>query len=232
MARQLKILSICCGAGLWDSVWLDRGHDVVMGCEVSATKRRMYEAYTGASPSSWITHDIRNLAWEVRGMEFDGIIAGIPCQSRSSLANMVEPKFGDLLSDLTRVINAVRYRWLLLENVKPLDTSGIVAHTLRCIEMNAMHYDLKYPQNRPRFFMHTENIRPIDPLRIGSVDDLVAYPCVAGRLYGPTRMAILQGHREFADLDFPSHQLQEALADGVHRGTAQAWLPACEGVSA
>jgi len=225
---HLRILSVCCGAGLWDSVWLDRGHEVVPGCEISPVKRRMYEAYTGARPSSWLCHDIRALPGLVHGQEFDGVIAGIPCQSRSTLAHITPPKFGDLLPDLIRVINAVRYRWLLLENVAELDTGGVVAQRLTCTPMNAMHYDLAYPQNRVRFFMHTMNISAEPPLRSGSVDDLVAYPCVAGRLYGPKRMAILQGHKAFAEMEFPSHQLQEGLADGVHRGTAQAWLASCE----
>ena len=58
----------------------------------------------------------------------------------------------------------------------------------------------------------------------------MAYSVVAGRIYGPKRGARLQGWPEFADLAgrFPCVQMKEALADGVPRGLADAWIRSIE----
>ena len=53
---------------------------------------------------------------------FDGVIGGDPCQSHSSLANLVrakglEPSFPDLTPEFERVVNAARPVWFLRENV-------------------------------------------------------------------------------------------------------------------
>ena len=53
---------------------------------------------------------------------FDGIIGGDPCQSHSSLANLVrakglEPSFPDMTPDFQRVIEEARPAWFLRENV-------------------------------------------------------------------------------------------------------------------
>lgn len=53
---------------------------------------------------------------------FDGVIGGDPCQSHSSLANLVrakglETRFGDLSSEYKRIVEEARPRWFLRENV-------------------------------------------------------------------------------------------------------------------
>ena len=53
---------------------------------------------------------------------FDGVIGGDPCQSHSSLANLVrakglEPSFPDLTPEFQRVIEEAQPRWFLRENV-------------------------------------------------------------------------------------------------------------------
>jgi len=53
---------------------------------------------------------------------FDGIIGGDPCQSHSSLANLVrakglEPSFPDMTGDYQRVVEETRPAWFLRENV-------------------------------------------------------------------------------------------------------------------
>ncbi len=54
--------------------------------------------------------------------KFDGIIGGDPCQSHSSLANLVrakglEPSFPDLGPEYERCVNEARPAWFLRENV-------------------------------------------------------------------------------------------------------------------
>ena len=54
--------------------------------------------------------------------KFDGIIGGDPCQSHSSLANLVrakglEPSFPDMTPECQRVVEEARPAWFLRENV-------------------------------------------------------------------------------------------------------------------
>jgi hypothetical protein len=218
----VKILSLCCSAGLWDRVWKDAGHMVVPGCEIDPVKRRMYEIYCDSPRRDWVAHDIAHVAERLRGERFDGIIAGIPCQTRSRLNGCARAsKLVDLLPALADILARIPHTWALLENVAALDLPGMKA--ARC---DAMHY-AKPHQSRVRWFTHSDNVHPPPPLYAGDAESLVAYPCVAGRLYGPRRAGVLQGHPTFHHLPFHAHQLQEALADGVHRGTAEAWIPYC-----
>lgn len=211
----MKILSLCTSAGLWDRAWIDAGHDVVAGCEVMPHKRAMYEAFCGGKH---LCNDIRDLPSIVRGEQFDGVIGGIPCQSFSKLKSIRDPKFPNLTDEAVAVLEAVSFDWFLFENVVKLQIPG-GAHTM----LNAMHYQVPH-QSRERWFTHSPDIAPAPKLFTGSVDDLVAYPVVAGRIYGPKRGAVIQGWPSFATLQFPCVQLQEALADGVARGVAEAWI--------
>lgn len=216
----MRILSLCTSAGLLDRAWIDAGHEVVAGCEIAPHKRAIYQAFCGGKH---LAHDIRDLADLVRGQHFDGIIGGIPCQSFSKLRSIRDAKFPDLTEPAQAVLDACSWDWFLFENVARLPLRG-ATHTM----MNAMHYG-KPHQSRVRWFTHSPNITPAPAPYRGSVDDLVAYPVVAGRIYGPKRGAVLQGWPEFASLtQFPCVQLQEALADGVPRGLAEAWIRGIE----
>lgn len=59
------------------------------------------------------------------------------------------------------------------------------------------------------------------------MDDLVAYPVVMGRVYGPKRGAVLQGYPAASALKFPCVQLQHGLADAVPYPLALAWARQC-----
>jgi hypothetical protein len=197
--RKLRILSLCTSAGLWDRAWIEAGHEVIAGCEIEAHKRSMYEAFCGGSH---LCHDIRDLPDLVRGEKFDGVIGGIPCQSFSKLRSIRDPKFPDLTAEAIAVLEAIECDWFLFENVAKLAIPG-ASHTM----LNAMHYGRPH-QSRVRWFTHSNNISPGEKLFHGSVDDLVAYPVVAGRIYGPKRGAAIQGWPEFAKLtQFPCVQL-------------------------
>ena len=94
LGATLRVLSLCTSAGLWDKAWLEAGHQVIPGCEIMPHKRAMYEAFCGGTH---LCEDLANLPPIIRGQHFDGIIGGIPCQSRSKLRAIREPKFPDLL---------------------------------------------------------------------------------------------------------------------------------------
>ena len=211
----MRVLSLCASAGLWDRAWIEAGHEVVAGCELMGHKRAIYAEFCGGEP---LCHDIHDLPDIVRGEHFDGVFGGIPCQSFSKLKAMRAPKFPDLTAAALEVLDAVKFEWFVFENVAKLNIAG-ATHT----RLDAMHYARPH-QSRPRWFTHSRNIAPLGPTFSGGVDDLMAYPIVAGRLYGPKRGAVLQGWPEFAKLKFPCVALQEAPADGVARGVADAWI--------
>lgn len=214
----MRVLSLCTSAGLWDKAFQDFGHEVVPGCEIMPHKRAMYRAYVGGPEH--LCHDLADLPALVQGEHFDLIIGGIPCQTRSRTAAMRTPKFPDLLPQLLKVLEALPGVPYLLENVAPLDIPGA-----RKVCLDAMNFDSPH-QSRRRWFTFSEGLVIPAGQYPGTVDELMAYPAVAARIYGPKRGAVLQGHRDFALLDFPCAQLQEALADGVPYGLAQGWIRA------
>ncbi|HXP59723.1 MAG TPA: DNA cytosine methyltransferase [Dongiaceae bacterium] len=217
----MKILSLCTSAGLWDRAWIEAGHQIIPGCEIMPHKRAMYEVFCGGTH---MCHDLADLPPMIRGHHFDGIIGGIPCQSRSKLRAIREAKFPDLLPLTMAVLNACTWDWCLLENVSPLDIPAFSKSRL-----NAMHYAQPH-QSRERWFTFSPNLTPPRRIFEGDVDDLLAYSVVAGRIYGPKRGSRLQGWPEFMSLAgaFPCVQMQEALADGVPRGLADAWIRSIE----
>ena len=211
-----KILSLCTSAGLFDKVFTDAGYDIIPGCEIVDYKRQMY--YTFCQNKKHLCYDIKDLPEIVKGQVYDGVIGGIPCQSRSILKSTNMPKFPDLLPETLAVLSAISYSWAIFENVRPLDIPGFVS-----FKMDAMNYGQPH-QSRPRHFTVSPGLTRCPEIFKGTVDSLLAYPGVYGRLYGPKRGAVLQGFSSFSTLAFPCPQLQEALADGVPRCLSEAWL--------
>lgn len=200
--------------GMMDRAYMDAGFDVVPGCEIDPEMREMYRLLCGGRP---LVNDIADLPRRIRGMRFDGIIGGPPCQARSSLRAMRSPKFPDLTPHVARVLAACRWHFYKFENVVPLDL--LLAKTAL---LNAMHFYRPH-QSRPRWFTFSGNLTPPRGRYHGDVDSLMAYSTVAGRIYGPIRGARLQGYRAAADLDVPCAQLQKGLANAVPYPMALAW---------
>lgn len=103
MSQPRFVLSVFPGIGLLDRAFeaegftVVRGPDVLWGGDVRTFK-----------PPSGI---------------FDGVVGGPPCQSFSSLANLVrargyEPRYGNLIPEFERVVWESRPRWFLMENVR------------------------------------------------------------------------------------------------------------------
>jgi hypothetical protein len=215
------ILSLCTSAGLWDKALIERGHEVIPGCEIMEHKRKMYRAF--CQDEKHIVEDIRELPFYTRKIKrFDGIIGGIPCQSRSKLKSIRKPKFGDLLPYVRQILDNCEWDWALFENVSKLDIPGFKSCRLNAANFGKPH------QSRARYFTYSPNLEKPDIVYPGSVDDLFAYSVVAGRIYGPKRGAKLQGWPEFSNLNFPCVQLQEALADGLPRCLSDAWADKME----
>lgn len=96
------VLSIFPGIGLLDRAFEAEGYCVVRG------------------PDPIWGGDVRDF-YPPPGV-FDGVIGGDPCQSSSPLANMLrakglEPTFGDLSGEYSRVVEEASPAWFLRENV-------------------------------------------------------------------------------------------------------------------
>lgn len=80
--------------------------------------------------------DIRGWSPRAAGVEpgtFAGVIGGPPCQSFSSLANLVlargyEPRFGNLIPEFERVVMECEPAWFLMENVPAAPSPMIGPH--------------------------------------------------------------------------------------------------------
>lgn len=67
---------------------------------------------------------------------FEGVIGGPPCQSFSSLANLVrakghEPRFGNLIPEFERCVAEARPRWFLMENVPAAPVPVVEGYAVR-----------------------------------------------------------------------------------------------------
>jgi site-specific DNA-cytosine methylase len=96
------VLSLFPGLELLDRAFREQGFCVVAG------------------PDRLLGGDVRN--FHAPSGRFDGVIGGSPCQSFSSLANLVrakglEPRFGNLVPEFERVVVEVAPAWFLHENV-------------------------------------------------------------------------------------------------------------------
>jgi hypothetical protein len=210
-----RVLSLCCGMGLMDRAFMDAGFEVVPGCEIDPEQRDLYRQVCGGEV---LTDDIANLPAVVRGERFDGVIGGPPCQALTRLKAMREPKFPNLAGAVVAVLDATAWDWFVFENVAPL-------HLDRgefFVRLNAMHFATPH-QSRSRWFTHTPNLRPPAKCYRGTVDDLMAYSVVAGRIYGPKRAAVLQGWPQASRLRAPALALIKGLANAVHYRLALAW---------
>lgn len=211
---ERRVLSICTGMGLLDRAFVDAGFTVIPGCEITYAMRGMYQHLIGPEPH--LTHDLKDLPDIVRGQHFEGIIGGPPCQAHSRMRAIHNPKFPDLTPLVRNLLRATTCDWFLFENVTPVIIPGAQA-----CKMNAMHY-AKPHQCRERCFTF-KNLTPPRRRFLGTVDDLLAYPAVIGKIYGPKRGAVLQGYPEAANLPVSSNDLQLGLANAVPYQLGSAW---------
>lgn len=211
-----RVLSICTGMGLLDRAFLDEGFEVVPGCEVDADMRALYQQVCG---NGFIANDIREMTAMLKDAprRFAGVIGGPPCQAHSKLRARWEPRFPDLTAEVQETLDAVGPEWFLFENVVPVQVQGAER-----IRLDAMHYG-KPHQSRPRWFSHSPNLTPPEPLYNGDSTSLLAYPGVYGKLYGLSRAAIIQGYPAARGLDAPSRAVVRGLANAVHYGLAREW---------
>lgn len=201
--------------GLLDRAFMDAGFEVRPGCEIDPDMRLMYSHLCGGTP---LVCDINLLPMLVAGDRYQGIIGGPPCQSHTRLRAMRKPKYPDLTPHVRAVLDCCSWDWFVFENVAPLRLGLGEKH----VRLDAMHYGRPH-QSRPRWFTYSPNLTPPEPLYAGTVDSLMAYSIVAGRIYGPKRGAVLQGYPAAAGIPVRCVTLQKGLANAVHYGLGLAW---------
>lgn len=157
----MKWLSLFTGIGGFDLALKRAGQEIIGACEIDEYARRVYARHFPKVP-------IHRNATELDPRElpdFDGIVAGFPCQAFSVAGKRLgfEESRGTLFFEIARIAKQKRPRYLLLENVKGLinhDGGKTFANILATLD--ELGYDAQWqvlnskyfvPQNRERIFI-------------------------------------------------------------------------------
>lgn len=217
----MTVYSICTGMGLLDYGFALEGIQTYPLCEIDDRMRYMYGQLLRRSPVYTCLADVLcKHPYVTRA----GIIGGPPCQSHTKLRAIRTPKYPDLTSQVQQLVDLFKPAWYLFENVVPIHIAGA-----KHVMMDAMNWARPH-QSRPRWFTYSGIQAPTPAPFPGTVDSLMAYPVVAGRIYGPTRGAILQGIPPQNLPEAPCKDLQMGLANGVHVEIARAWARQVAGI--
>lgn len=157
----MKWLSLFTGIGGFDLALKRAGQEIVGACEIDEYARRVYARHFPKVPihRNATELDPRDLP------DFDGIVAGFPCQAFSVAGKRLgfEESRGTLFFEIARIAKQKRPRYLLLENVKGLinhDGGKTFANILATLD--ELGYDAQWqvlnskyfvPQNRERIFI-------------------------------------------------------------------------------
>ena len=118
----MKLISLFSGCGGLDLGFERAGFEIPVANEFDST---IWQTFRLNHPkTSLITDDVRNLSAEIFPTDFDGIIGGPPCQSWSEAGagRGINDLRGKLFFDYIRILNAVKPKFFLAENV-----SGMLA---------------------------------------------------------------------------------------------------------
>ncbi len=158
---EMKWLSLFSGIGGFDLALRNQGQEIIGACEIDEHARRVYGKHF---PKTKIWPDATQLDI-IELPDFDGIVAGFPCQTFSIAGNRLgfEESRGTLFFEIARIAKQKRPRYLLLENVKGLlnhDDGKTFAEILAVLD--ELGYDAEWqvlnskyfvPQNRERIFI-------------------------------------------------------------------------------
>jgi DNA (cytosine-5)-methyltransferase 1 len=122
MKKEHKAIALFCGAGGLSLGFKRAGFDIVFATDIDADA---IQSYTTFFPSARVQRsDIRSLDLSSLPSDIDILLGGPPCQGFSSAGQ----KFWDdsrnkLLAEYVRVLDALRPKWFLMENVEGLLTA-------------------------------------------------------------------------------------------------------------
>ncbi len=146
------VLSIFPGLGLLDRAFEAEGFTVVRGPDV---------IWGG---------DVRE--FHPPAGVFDGVMGGDPCQSHSTLANLVrakglEPSFPDMTPEYVRVVELVQPRWFLRENVPGAPDLAPAGYAVHSFALDNAWLDRgdgigEEQMRKRRFWFGVRDSRPVD----------------------------------------------------------------------
>lgn len=115
-------LSLFCGAGGLSLGFKNSGFDIVFATDFNAFAVKSYSNYF--SSTRVLESDIRNLSPASIPRSVDILLGGPPCQGFSSAGQQFwdDPR-NKLLREYVRILDAVRPKWFLMENVEGLLTA-------------------------------------------------------------------------------------------------------------
>ncbi len=128
-----KAIALFCGAGGLSLGFKRAGYDVAFATDINHDALTSYSAYFPAT--NVFEGDIRDLHPTTLPGNVDILLGGPPCQGFSSAG----PQFWDdprnkLLSEYVRILDAVRPKWFLMENVEGLLTAWKGQYICECVK--------------------------------------------------------------------------------------------------
>jgi DNA (cytosine-5)-methyltransferase 1 len=161
-ATGLRFIDLFAGLGGFHAALADLGHNCVMASEIDPELQALYELNHGIRPRG----DIRAIGVEDIP-DHDVLCAGFPCQPYSKAGSqhgMDCTKWGDLIKQVFRILQAKRPQYIVLENVPNLvrhadgETWDYIRQELRTLtygveERRFSPHQFGVPQVRERSFI-------------------------------------------------------------------------------
>ncbi len=128
-----KAIALFCGAGGLSLGFKKAGYDVVFATDINHHALASYSAYF---PNANVFEgDIRDLQPSSLPSSIDILLGGPPCQGFSSAGQQFwdDPR-NKLLSEYVRMLDALRPKWFMMENVEGLLTAWEGQYLCECIK--------------------------------------------------------------------------------------------------
>ena len=128
-----KAIALFCGAGGLSLGFKRAGYDVAFATDINHDALASYAAYF---PNATVFEgDIRDLQPSSLPNNVDILLGGPPCQGFSSAGQQFwnDPR-NKLLSEYVRILDAVRPKWFLMENVEGLLTAWNGQYLCECVK--------------------------------------------------------------------------------------------------
>lgn len=131
--KKPKAIALFCGAGGLSLGFKHAGFDVVFATDINHHALASYSRYFATA--SVFAGDIRNLSPAFLPNSVDILLGGPPCQGFSSAGQQFwdDPR-NKLLTEYVRVLDALRPKWFLMENVEGLLTAWNGQYICECVK--------------------------------------------------------------------------------------------------
>ncbi len=127
MSNNLTVVDLFCGAGGLSEGFRQSGYNILVGCDIDEIAGRTFTlTHPGArflcGPIQKLRASEILLAAGIRSGELDVLVGGPPCQGYSVYNHkrgLNDPRAG-LFKEYLRIVEAVRPKWVVMENVSGL----------------------------------------------------------------------------------------------------------------